>query len=70
MGVHSILACADVQVDTVKRMCIKNLPQVLVIQLKRFDYDWERSVSTPDSSHFPFPPLSLREMEGMKTCEI
>lgn len=23
-------------------MCIKNLPQVLVIQLKRFDYDWER----------------------------
>ena len=30
------------QVDTVKRMCIKKLPQVLVIQLKRFDYDWER----------------------------
>ena len=30
------------QVDTVKRMCVKKLPKVLVIQLKRFDYDWER----------------------------
>ena len=30
------------QVDTVKRMCIKKLPRVLAIQLKRFDYDWER----------------------------
>lgn len=32
------------QVDTVKRMCVKKLPKVLVIQLKRFDYDWERCV--------------------------
>ena len=23
-------------------MCIKKLPDVLAIQLKRFDYDWER----------------------------
>lgn len=30
------------EVDTVKRMCIKKLPRVLAIQLKRFDYDWER----------------------------
>ncbi len=28
--------------DTVKRLCINKLPKVLVIQLKRFDYDWER----------------------------
>lgn len=27
-----------------KRMCVKRLPKVLVIQLKRFDYDWERYV--------------------------
>ena len=33
-----------IQVDTVKRMCVKKLPKVLVIQLKRFDYDWERCV--------------------------
>ena len=30
------------QVDTVKRLVIKKLPKVLAIQLKRFDYDWER----------------------------
>ena len=28
-----------------KRLCISRLPKVLVIQLKRFDYDWERSVT-------------------------
>ena len=27
-----------------KRLCISRLPKILVIQLKRFDYDWERSV--------------------------
>ena len=27
-----------------KRMCIKTLPKVLAIHLKRFDYDWERFV--------------------------
>ena len=37
-----------VQVDTVKRMCIKKLPKVLVIQLKRFDYDWGRWVIYTD----------------------
>lgn len=35
------------QVDTVKRMCVKKLPPMLAIQLKRFDYDWERSVAIP-----------------------
>lgn len=34
----------DKKVDTVKRMCIKRLPKILCIQLKRFDYDWERYV--------------------------
>ncbi len=36
----------DKKVDTVKRMCIKKLPKILCIQLKRFDYDWERYVRT------------------------
>jgi ubiquitin carboxyl-terminal hydrolase 9/24 len=27
--------------NAVKRMCIKRLPSTLVIQLKRFHYDWE-----------------------------
>ena len=32
------------QVDTVKRLVIRKLPHILAIQLKRFDYDWERFV--------------------------
>ena len=31
-----------------KRMCVKKLPKVLVIQLKRFDYDWERYIVCGD----------------------
>ncbi len=27
--------------DTLKRMCIKTLPPLLMVHLKRFDYDWE-----------------------------
>jgi ubiquitin carboxyl-terminal hydrolase 9/24 len=27
--------------NTMKRMCIRRLPSTLVIQLKRFHYDWE-----------------------------
>lgn len=35
------------QVDTVKRLVIRKLPKILAIQLKRFDYDWERYVILP-----------------------
>ena len=31
----------DKKVDTTKRLCVKKLPPILVIQLKRFHYDWE-----------------------------
>ena len=41
-------------------MCIKNLPQVLVIQLKRFDYDWERYDNF--GNHIFNCDLSFREM--------
>ncbi|XP_066267004.1 ubiquitin carboxyl-terminal hydrolase 9X-like isoform X4 [Branchiostoma lanceolatum] len=43
------------KVDTVKRMCIKKLPQVLAIQLKRFDYDWERECAIKFNDYFEFP---------------
>jgi len=41
---------------TVKRLRIKSLPQVLVIQLKRFWYDWEagRAIKFDDSFQFPW----------------
>uniref|UniRef100_UPI0035900D99 ubiquitin carboxyl-terminal hydrolase 9X-like n=1 Tax=Myxine glutinosa TaxID=7769 RepID=UPI0035900D99 len=43
------------KVDTVKRLCIKKLPQVLAIQLKRFDYDWERECAIKFNDYFEFP---------------
>jgi len=36
----------------VKRMCIKALPPVLVIQLKRFGYDWEAGRALKFDDHF------------------
>ena len=47
--------CAAPQVDTVKRLLIKKLPPVLAIQLKRFDYDWERECAIKFNDYFEFP---------------
>ncbi|XP_038074652.1 ubiquitin carboxyl-terminal hydrolase 24-like isoform X2 [Patiria miniata] len=41
--------------NTIKRMCIKTLPPVLVIQLKRFDYDWEAGRALKFDDYFKFP---------------
>lgn len=43
------------KVETVKRLCIKKLPPVLAIQLKRFDYDFERSCAIKFNDYFEFP---------------
>lgn len=43
------------KVDTVKRLCIKKLPPILAIQLKRFDYDWERETAIKFNDYFEFP---------------
>ncbi|EGD80675.1 hypothetical protein PTSG_11701 [Salpingoeca rosetta] len=45
----------DAKRDTIKRTCIKTLPRVLVLQLKRFDYDWERGVPVKFNDYFEFP---------------
>ena len=46
--------CA-VKRNTNKRMCIKSLPQTLVIQLKRFHYDWETNRAVKFDDYFEFP---------------
>ena len=38
-----------------KRTCFKKLPQILAIQLKRFDYDWERETPIKFNDYFEFP---------------
>ncbi|KAK2704726.1 ubiquitin carboxyl-terminal hydrolase 24-like [Artemia franciscana] len=42
--------------SAIKRLCIKTLPSTLVIQLKRFHYDWEagRSLKFDDYLQFPW----------------
>lgn len=36
-------------------MCVKKLPKMLAIQLKRFDYDWERDCPIKFNDYFEFP---------------
>ncbi|CAG7834571.1 unnamed protein product [Allacma fusca] len=43
------------KVVTVKRLCVKRLPPVLAIQLKRFEYDYERVCPIKYNDYFEFP---------------
>ncbi|CAH1960059.1 unnamed protein product [Acanthoscelides obtectus] len=61
------------KVVTVKRLCVKKLPPVLTIQLKRFEYDFERVCAIKFNDYFEFPreldmsPYTVRglaEIEG------
>ena len=45
--------------DTLKRMCIKTLPPVLVVHLKRFDYDWEANRAIKYDDYFEVSKLLL-----------
>jgi len=40
---------------TVKRLCVKKLPPILAIQLKRFEYDYERVCAIKFNDYFEFP---------------
>ena len=45
----------SVKRNTTKRMCIRSLPHTLVIQLKRFHYDWETNRALKFDDYFEFP---------------
>ena len=45
----------DEKRDTIKRMCLKKLPQALVIHQKRFEFDWERDIPVKYNGLFEFP---------------
>lgn len=47
--------CVLLQVVTVKRLCVKKLPPILAIQLKRFEYDFERVCAIKFNDYFEFP---------------
>lgn len=59
--------------NTIKRMCIKTLPSTLVIQLKRFHYDWETNRALKFDDFFQFPwnlDMSPYTTEGVKKEEL
>lgn len=64
------------QVDTVKRLLIKKLPPVLAIQLKRFDYDWERECAIKFNDYFEFPreldmePYTVAGVAKLESSEV
>ncbi|EFO24354.2 hypothetical protein LOAG_04131 [Loa loa] len=43
------------KVTAVKRLCVARLPPYLTIQLKRFDFDWERDSPQKYNDYFEFP---------------
>ncbi|XP_055619318.1 probable ubiquitin carboxyl-terminal hydrolase FAF isoform X2 [Toxorhynchites rutilus septentrionalis] len=45
----------DKKVVTVKRLCVRKLPPILAIQLKRFEYDYERVCAIKFNDYFEFP---------------
>lgn len=53
---HYFIFCIHYfQVVTIKRLCVKKLPPVLAIQLKRFEYDYERVCAIKFNDYFEFP---------------
>ena len=62
----------DEKRNTIKRMCIRTLPQTLVIQLKRFHYDWETSRAVKFDDYFKFPwtlEMGPYTAEGIRRSE-
>lgn len=55
------------QVVTIKRLCVRKLPPVLAIQLKRFEYDYERDCAIKFNDYFEFPrELDMEPYTGKK----
>lgn len=42
---------------TIKRLCVRKLPPILAIQLKRFEYDYERVCPIKFNDYFEFPRI-------------
>ena len=55
--------------SAIKRMCIRQLPKTLVIQLKRFHYDYETNRAVKFDDYFEFPrflDMAPYTTEGLK----
>ncbi|CAF0886485.1 unnamed protein product [Rotaria sordida] len=57
---------------TIKRLCIKKLPPLLCIQMKRFGFDWENNRALKFDDYFKFPIILNMEpytLEGVNRRE-
>ncbi|CAF3766292.1 unnamed protein product [Rotaria magnacalcarata] len=57
---------------TIKRLCIKKLPPLLCIQMKRFGFDWENNRALKFDDYFKFPFILNMEpytIEGVNKRE-
>ncbi|CAF4573224.1 unnamed protein product [Rotaria sp. Silwood1] len=57
---------------TIKRLCIKKLPPLLCIQMKRFGFDWENNRALKFDDYFKFPFILNMEpytLEGVNKRE-
>ena len=45
----------DKKVNTLKRQCIKRLPRILIVVLKRFEFDYENMVKIKVNEYLEFP---------------
>ncbi|KAK0405011.1 hypothetical protein QR680_017757 [Steinernema hermaphroditum] len=48
-------AKCEKNVTAIRRECFKKLPPILAFHLKRFGYDWDRTVSVKSNDYFEFP---------------
>jgi ubiquitin C-terminal hydrolase len=59
----------EVKRDTQKRTCFKQLPEVIVFNLKRFSFDWDRQLELKTNRYFEFPErmdLGPYTVEGLE----
>jgi ubiquitin carboxyl-terminal hydrolase 9/24 len=57
LGGGNVYYCekCNIKMNTVKRLCVKKLPPILTIHLKRFEYDYERLCPIKFNDYFEFP---------------
>ncbi|GMT33883.1 hypothetical protein PFISCL1PPCAC_25180, partial [Pristionchus fissidentatus] len=60
------------KVKAIKRLSLSKLPEVLIVQLKRFDFDWEKECSIKFNDYFEFPfelDIQSYTVEGLEKLE-
>ncbi|GMR33903.1 hypothetical protein PMAYCL1PPCAC_04098, partial [Pristionchus mayeri] len=60
------------KVKAIKRLSLSKLPDVLIVQLKRFDFDWEKEIAVKFNDYFEFPfemDIQPYTLDGLEKLE-